>query len=498
MAAARGLARRTAARGYTLRERLTIYPRVRAASRSVDRRQDAGAGRAGSPARRARGRRASVPEPTPWQDPEVAWKPRDDRAHVREGRTAPGCARTPTDVYGDFDAHRGHAGVGGAPAASARAPGRGRSAARWRRPPTAGATTHRRRGAGAVPGGGPRARGALRASPTTSAREAVGDEVTYVVNRNINFTNVCYTGCRFCAFAQREIDAESYTLTLDEVADRAEEAWDYGATEVCIQGGLHPDLPGEFYFGPPRRREGAGAGHPHPRVQPDGGPERSATKLGISFARVPHGVPGARAGDDPGDGRRDPRRRGPLGADEGQAPGRHVGGDRPTAHGLGIRELQHDHVRPRRRAAALGGAHPPARRASRTTPAGSRSSCRCRSSTRTRRSTWRARRGPGPTLEENLRMHAVARILLDGRHPERPGVVGEDGHGCCQTILRGGRERFRRHADGGDDQPDGRRGVGDPHGAASSSTTRSARSGASRPMRTTTYERASIARRGRR
>ena len=78
---------------------------------------------------------------------------------------------------------------------------------------------------------------------------AVGDEVTYVVNRNINFTNVCYTGCRFCAFAQREIDPESYTLTLEEVADRAEEAWRYGATEVCIQGGLHPSLPGEFYFG---------------------------------------------------------------------------------------------------------------------------------------------------------------------------------------------------------------------------------------------------------
>ena len=52
--------------------------------------------------------------------------------------------------------------------------------------------------------------------------EAVGDDVTYVVNRNINFTNVCYVGCRFCAFAQREMDAESYTLTLAEVADRAE------------------------------------------------------------------------------------------------------------------------------------------------------------------------------------------------------------------------------------------------------------------------------------
>src|SRR4029077_12135436 len=78
--------------------------------------------------------------------------------------------------------------------------------------------------------------------------EAVGPEVSYVVNRNINFTNVCYVGCRFCAFAQREVDEESYTLTLAEVADRAQEAWDRGATEVCMQGGIHPDLPGTFYL----------------------------------------------------------------------------------------------------------------------------------------------------------------------------------------------------------------------------------------------------------
>ncbi|MBE1590303.1 bifunctional FO biosynthesis protein CofGH [Nonomuraea angiospora] len=79
-------------------------------------------------------------------------------------------------------------------------------------------------------------------------RQAVGDEVTYVVNRNINFTNVCYTGCRFCAFAQRRTDADAYTLSLDQVADRAQEGWDAGATEVCMQGGIHPDLPGTAYF----------------------------------------------------------------------------------------------------------------------------------------------------------------------------------------------------------------------------------------------------------
>ena len=79
-------------------------------------------------------------------------------------------------------------------------------------------------------------------------RDTVGDDVTYVVNRNINFTNVCYTGCRFCAFAQRRTDADAYTLSVEEVGRRAEEAWAVGATEICMQGGIHPELPGTAYF----------------------------------------------------------------------------------------------------------------------------------------------------------------------------------------------------------------------------------------------------------
>jgi FO synthase len=79
-------------------------------------------------------------------------------------------------------------------------------------------------------------------------RDVVGDAVTYVVNRNINFTNVCYVGCRFCAFAQRRTDADAYSLSLDQVADRADQAWADGATEVCMQGGIDPELPGSAYF----------------------------------------------------------------------------------------------------------------------------------------------------------------------------------------------------------------------------------------------------------
>ncbi|MFI5434833.1 bifunctional FO biosynthesis protein CofGH [Rhodococcus baikonurensis] len=73
--------------------------------------------------------------------------------------------------------------------------------------------------------------------------DSVGEDVTYVVNRNINFTNICYTGCRFCAFAQRKGDADAFTLSADQVADRAWEAHVAGATEVCMQGGIDPELP---------------------------------------------------------------------------------------------------------------------------------------------------------------------------------------------------------------------------------------------------------------
>ena len=89
---------------------------------------------------------------------------------------------------------------------------------------------------------------ALAALADGLRREVAGDDVTYVVTRNINFTNVCYTGCRFCAFAQRRTDADAYTLSMEQIGDRAVEAWEAGATEVCMQGGIHPDLPGTAYF----------------------------------------------------------------------------------------------------------------------------------------------------------------------------------------------------------------------------------------------------------
>ncbi len=78
-------------------------------------------------------------------------------------------------------------------------------------------------------------------------RELVGNIVTYVVNRNINFTNICFVGCKFCAFSRGPRESDTYFLSLEEVAQKAREAWQIGATEVCIQGGLPHGLPPFHY-----------------------------------------------------------------------------------------------------------------------------------------------------------------------------------------------------------------------------------------------------------
>jgi FO synthase len=79
-------------------------------------------------------------------------------------------------------------------------------------------------------------------------KNTVGDEVSYVVNRNINFTNICFVGCTFCCFGKSAKAPDAYWHSLDAVADRAEEAWSRGATELCMQGGLPPELDGDYYF----------------------------------------------------------------------------------------------------------------------------------------------------------------------------------------------------------------------------------------------------------
>jgi FO synthase len=81
--------------------------------------------------------------------------------------------------------------------------------------------------------------------------ETVGDDVSYVVNRNINYTNVCYFRCQFCAFSKgrlsQNLRGRAYDLALEEIERRAREAWARGATEVCLQGGIHPHYTGATY-----------------------------------------------------------------------------------------------------------------------------------------------------------------------------------------------------------------------------------------------------------
>src|ERR687895_286608 len=197
------LAARTAAAGFTLRERLTIYPEyVRRGEPWLDPRL---AGHVAALADPATGlaRADARPAGLPWQEPDG-------------GFSAP---------------RRGDADVKSALAAAERDPGGLSDAAAL----------------ALLAADGPDL-DAVAAFADDLRKDAVGDAVTYVVTRNINFTNVCYTGCRFCAFAQRRTDADAYTLSLDQVGRRIEEAWAAGATEVCMQGGIHPDLPGTAYF----------------------------------------------------------------------------------------------------------------------------------------------------------------------------------------------------------------------------------------------------------
>ena len=113
-------------------------------------------------------------------------------------------------------------------------------------------------------------------------RRQVGDRVTYVVNRNINFTNVCIKNCKFCAFARTVRSEQGYFLPHEEVARRVQQAWEMGATEVCLQAGLSPNLTGESYVKLCRVvKEAAPEIHIH-AFSPE------EVKFGASLRRVPY------------------------------------------------------------------------------------------------------------------------------------------------------------------------------------------------------------------
>ncbi|WP_327585425.1 bifunctional FO biosynthesis protein CofGH [Nonomuraea sp. NBC_00507] len=241
------LAARTGEAGFRLRERLTIYPEyVLAGEPWLDPRLTAHVAALADPAT-GLAREDAVLEGRPWQEPDGGFAA-SGRVDLHVEVDTSGRAQDRRDdfdhVYGDWDALRDRLGPAG-PVSAGGVAGEVWQALRRAEADPAGLTDDE---AVALLGADGEALDELTALADALRKQAVGDDVTYVVNRNINFTNVCYTGCRFCAFAQRRTDADAYTLSLDQVADRAQEAWEAGATEVCMQGGIHPDLPGSAYF----------------------------------------------------------------------------------------------------------------------------------------------------------------------------------------------------------------------------------------------------------
>jgi len=244
------LAGRTAAEGFQLRERLTVYPGY-LAEPWLDPRVAPHVAALADP-ETGLAREGAMPHGLRWQEPDGGWGEAAGRTDLHVTIDTTGRTKDRRDdfaeVYGDW----AEVGTRIEPAAR-QADG---AAPRRLRAEVLAALRHAERDPAGLSDAdalalldadGPELE-ALAGLADAVRRDAAGDDVTFVVDRNINFTNVCYTGCRFCAFAQRRTDADAYTLSLSQVADRAEEAWLAGATEVCMQGGIHPDLPGTAYF----------------------------------------------------------------------------------------------------------------------------------------------------------------------------------------------------------------------------------------------------------
>ena len=230
--------------GFALHERLTIYPEyVRRAEGWLDPRLAAHVAALADPAT-GLANEAAMPTGLPWQEPDDVSGGRVDLFATIDttGRTSD--RRGDFDsVYGDWDEVAAH--VRQAPAHTPSDVLAGLRLAAEN--PAALLEPQHEEKAVALFNADGSALDELARLADDLRRDVNGDDITYVVNRNINFTNVCYVGCRFCAFAQRERDADAYRLSVEQVADRAEEAWRDGASEVCMQGGIDPKMPVTAY-----------------------------------------------------------------------------------------------------------------------------------------------------------------------------------------------------------------------------------------------------------
>ena len=246
------LAERSAAAGFELRERLTAYPKyVLAGSPWIDTRLHAHVAALADPQSGLANQAAAVVG-RPWQEPDGGFAS-SGRVDLYAGIDTDGRTedrRTDFDsVYGDWDELRSElAGLRAGSGAPERLDGDVAAGLRLAASDPAGLLDPANEAAAmaVLTCDGPALDELCRLADALRA-QVVGDEVSYVINRNINFSNVCYVGCRFCAFAQRERDADAFRLSLNEVAARAAEAAAAGATEVCMQGGIDPALPVSFY-----------------------------------------------------------------------------------------------------------------------------------------------------------------------------------------------------------------------------------------------------------
>ena len=324
-------------------------------------------------------------------------------------------------------------------------------------------------------------------------REIVGDAVTFVRNRNINYTNVCTFKCRFCAFSKGPLSlnlrGDPYLLDLEEMQRRVRRGGRV-RRDRGVPAGRHPSRLRRRLL--PRRRpggEGGRARHPRARLHRARGHRRRAPARHAARATTSLRAQGRRPRDAARHRGRDPRRRGAR--DHLPRQGQHRGVARGAPHralasacGRTSRSCSAHVERPDARRPPPR-AHP---RRCRRRPAASPSSCRCRSCTWPRRSSSSGKARHGPDVPRGAadargRPHRVPRL-----DRQRPGVVGEDAASRgARQALQAGVQRPRRHADGREHlacrrrepRPGARRG-----GASARSSSRSAARSSSAPRST--------------
>jgi FO synthase len=277
---------------------------------------------------------------------------------------------------------------------------------------------------------------AVAALADSLRRDVVGDDVTFVVNRNINFTNICYTGCRFCAFAQRKGDADAFSLSAPRWPNVPGRPTSQGATEVCMQGGIDPELPVTGYAELVRAVK---ARVPSMHVHAFSPMEiaNGVTKSGLSIREWLISLREAGLGKHPRHRGGDPRRRGALGADQGQVADVDVDRDRQHRARGGPAVILDDDVRPRRQSRHWVG-HLNVLRGIQDRTGGFTEFVPLPFVHQNSPLYLAGAARPGPTHRDNRAVHALARIMLHGRISHIQTSWVKLGVQRTQVMLNGG------------------------------------------------------------